>query len=179
MRRDPLRGVSHYSESAITRVRAASLQADTATLDVPQASPKPSGPANFGRMGPTARLAAFRKSKTPMVSVLYFRRAGKNLNAIKPIRESLPCFSSALGCYFSFCELSATPAFPVSTRAIILRGAIFNDGRTFGNYANFAREAFFFLNEPTSWYTEAVANTTTCLRSAGKGEFRFPNFTRS
>ena len=82
-------------------------------------------------------------------------------------------------CYFAFSELSAIPAFPVSERTVLLRSAICNDGRTFGHYANFVRNACFFLNVSTAWFSSAVINTVNGLRSAGKGKFRFHKFIRS
>ena len=114
-----------------------------------------------------------------MDSALAVCQAGHKLNTTKSIRWSLPDFSSALWRYFNFCEVSASPSYPVSERAIPIWGAIINDGRTFGNYTNFDREAFFLLNDPTSWNTSASINTANGLRSAGKGRFRFPNFIRS
>ena len=174
-----LRGVFHEAEAIITRPRAASLEDSTAARDFSEAALSDITQTDFLRMGPAARLEAFRASGTPKDLLLTFCQAGQKLNALKSIRCSIPCFSSALRCYFSFCELTALPASPVSERAILLRGAIFNDGKTFGNYLNFVRKACFFLSEPAAWFSNAVINTVRGIRSAGKGEFRFPNFIRS
>ena len=56
---------------------------------------------------------------------------------------------------------------------------MFNGGRTFGNYANFARKDSSLLGGPASWHTTVVANKAKGLKSAPKGKFRRPNFIRS
>ena len=174
-----LRGVSHEAEAISTRAHAASLGASTATSDFPATICPNLPPSDFLRMGPCARLKAFRASNTPGDSLRSFCQAGQRLTALKSIKGSMPSFSSAVRCYFSFCELSAFPAFPALESSILSRSAIFNDGKTFGNYVNFVREACFFLNEPTAWFSPSVINTVKGLRAAGKGKFRFPNFIRS
>ena len=60
-----------------------------------------------------------------------------------------------------------------------LRGAIFNECRTYGNYVNFIRKACFYLNIPTDWFPDASISASKSIRSAGKGKFRCPNFIRS
>ena len=144
-----LRGVSQEAEAIITRVRDASLQASASALDVARSAIRAPSPSDFLQLGTSARLKSFRSAHTPRDSVRVFCQAVKKINALKSIRFSPPCFSSALRCYFSFCELAAITAFAVSELDILLRRAIFKDGRTYGNYTNFVRKACFFLNEPT------------------------------
>ena len=136
---------------------------------------KPAGPS----IGPCARLKALRATRVPRGQILRYCTAGMRRKAIRAIQLSLPAFASAARCFFSFCELISVPAFPVSERAVLLWSAIFNEGRTYGNYLNFARKACFYLNSPTDWFTAAVVNASRGLRAAGKEKFRFPNFTRS
>ena len=62
---------------------------------------------------------------------------------------------------------------------MLLWSAIFNAGRTYGNYLNFVRKACFYLSLPTDSYAPAVVNAPKGIRAARKGKFRFPNFIRS
>ena len=78
--------------------------------------------------------------------------------------------------FFNFCEIIPAPACPASERTGLLRIAIFNDGRAYGNYVNFARRDFFFLNIPSSWCSAASVIVSMDLRYAAKAKFRFRNF---
>ena len=108
-----LRGASHEAEAITARVRAASLESSTATSDLSAAIRPDMRASDFLWMGPCDRLKAFRAANTPRDSPRSFCQAGQRLNALKSIKGSLPSFPSSLRCYFSFCELSALPAFPV------------------------------------------------------------------
>ena len=85
-----LRGVSHSAEAIILGAQASSLAASTSTTDVVSLSLKAPTKEAFDRLGPCARLSAFRKSNTPRDSILEFCQAGSKLNALKSIRLSLP-----------------------------------------------------------------------------------------
>ena len=128
---------------------------------------------------PCDRIKLLRATRVPQDKILQYCTSGMRRNAIRPIQISLPCFASAVRCFFSFCELISAPAFPVSERKALLWSAIFNAGRTYGNYLNFIRKACFYLSLPTDWYTPAVVNASKGLTAAGKGKFRCPNFIRS
>ena len=168
-----LSGVCRDDGAITIRVQATASLASTAETAIADSRLAHSSSANFLRMGPMARLTALRDARDPRDSALDFRHEGRKLDALRSIQASLPAFISPVRCFYSFCELAAIPD------AILLWIAIFNDGRTFGNYANFVREAGFVLNEPILRYTAEVANAVKGLRLESKGEFRFPNFTRS
>ena len=143
--------MSRDVENLILRAKASSLQASRATADVREAAARIAPNLDFLHMGPAARMKALKKLAAPKDQLMNFCVTGQRQNALKSIQGSLPSFSSALRCYLSFCELTTTPAFPVSKKKTVLlrRSSIFNDGRTFENYIGFLWKAcFFFWTSP-------------------------------
>ena len=68
--------------------------------------------------------------------------------------------------------------FPAKGRIVVERGSIFRECQTPPNYVGYVKQAFFFLEQPTSWETKAVENVADAPNLLAKGRFRFPNFTR-
>ena len=91
----------------------------------------------FRRTGPCAKLNDFRYRKAHSDVVTSFCATVGRANALKSIKLSIACCSSAARCYFGFCEIIRSPAYPFSERTVLLRRAIFNDGRTIWNLRKF------------------------------------------
>ena len=103
----PLSGVSGAAEATILREESSSLQASArlwALRNRPLRSPTG---RIFPKWGHALAYEIYDQLIPPGARPWLLSQAGQKLNDRKSIRIRLPCFSSALGLYFSFCELIA------------------------------------------------------------------------
>ena len=128
-------------------------------------------------MGPCSRLRSLRSANGPLDMAIVFSRRPRSSTLRNPPADRRPSSRRRRDDILSPPILLTE--FPVLERAALLRIAIFKGGRSFGNYANFHREAFFALKDPTSWCPAAVDSAASGFRAeAWNGESRLPNSIR-
>ena len=171
-----LLGASTNAETLLHRLKATSLVDSAVRNDVNEALSKIRLPKEFENLGPTAKLDKLRKASVNKTKIRTFFRTASQAHSLIGVRFCFRSFSSAIRCYFSFCELRDTTPFPVREEVVIEWSSIFNHGGTYKNYLNYLGKACFYLNSPTTWMTPAVRNISKGLSLLAKSRFRFPNF---
>ena len=171
-----LKGASADAELLISKLKIAYKAERAVSRDLSNAVSKLRLPVSFSSLGPAAKLAKLRKANVNNFKIRRFFRVKAQKNALTGVRFCFGSFTSAIRCYYNFCELRETPPFPVKAISVIEWSSIFNPGATFNNYVNYLKKACFYLDQPIDWATPAVSNIIKGLRLAGKAKLRFPNF---
>ena len=114
-----LKGAASDAEKLISQLRSSPLRLSAVLSDTYSGANKLRLSKKFGLLGHAAKLAKFRHARVPQFKLGRFFRTVPHNRALTGIPKCFKSFSSGIRCNYSFCELRATPPFPVRERIIV------------------------------------------------------------
>ena len=131
---------------------------------------------DFDTLTPLRRTQQLAIATSEGMGRRIFLKAAEKMNIIRAVQGSLRCVASGVRSFVEFCAVMGDYPFPPSEETVRDWIIIFKPGRTYENYIQHLKKAWFLLELDTKWDSQAVRTIANGLENSQGRSFAFPNF---